>query len=199
MDKLEKLEKFYTDVHDFKNGIAELRKLALDCGLIETYKWSFPTYTFENKNIIAICKFKVDFGIWFFNGVFLKDPKRVLKNAQEGKTKAMRQWKFLSQQEIDKKGVVDYINEAIENHKKGLELKLTKKPKEKIIIPTHLISEFKKNKELKDVFYNLTHYKQKEYAEYIDLAKQEKTKQLRISKIIPLILDGKGLNDFYRK
>ena len=199
MEKLEKLEKFYTEAHHFKSGIAELRKLALACGLSETYKWSFPTYTFEDKNIIAICKFKADFGVWFFNGVFLKDPKKVLKNAQEGKTKAMRQWKFLSQEEIDTKGVVAYINEAIENQKKGLKLKITKKPKEKIIIPNHLLSEFNKNKELKDVFYNLTYTQQKEYTEFIDTAKQEKTKQSRLNKIVPLILDGKGLNDLYRK
>lgn len=199
MEKLEKLEEFYNETHHFKSGVAELRKLALDCGLKETYKWSFPTYTFEDKNIIAICKFKANFGVWFFNGVFLKDSKKVLKNAHEGKTKAMRQWKFLSQEEIDKKGIIVYINEAIENQKKGLELKIAKKSKGKIILPTHLLSEFNKNKVLKDVFYNLTYSKQKEYTEYIDTAKQEKTKQSRLNKILPLILESKGLNDLYRK
>ena len=199
MEKLEKLEEFYNETHHFKSSVAELRKLALDCGLKETYKWSFPTYTFEGKNIIAICKLKTYFGVWFFNGVFLKDSKKVLKNAQEGKTKAMRRWKFSSQEEIDKKGVIVYINEAIENQKKGLQLKISKKLKEKIIIPTHLLSEFNKNKVLKDFFYKLTYSKQKEYIEYIDTAKQEKTKQSRLNKILPLILEGKGLNDFYQK
>ncbi|SEL32065.1 Bacteriocin-protection, YdeI or OmpD-Associated [Maribacter orientalis] len=111
----------------------------------------------------------------------------------------MRQWKFLSQEEIDKKGIIVYINEAIENQKKGLELKIAKKSKGKIILPTHLLSEFNKNKVLKDVFYNLTYSKQKEYTEYIDTAKQEKTKQSRLNKILPLILESKGLNDLYRK
>tara|TARA_R110001592_G_scaffold36739_5_gene123339 strand:- start:3124 stop:3723 length:600 start_codon:yes stop_codon:yes gene_type:complete len=199
MEKLEKLEKFYNEAHHFKNGVIELRKFALDCGLKETFKWSFPTYTFDNKNIIAISKFKTHFGIWFFNGVFLSDPMKILENAQEGKTKAMRHWKFKSLGEIDKSKVFEYITEAIENQKKGLQLSTKKKKKEKISIPPELMLEFDKNNMLKNEFEKLSYSKQKEYTEYITLAKQEKTKLSRLTKIIPLILNGKGLNDHYRK
>ena len=199
MEKQEKLDKFYDEPHHFKNGVAALRKLALACGLTETYKWSFPTYMFDGKNVIAIGKFKTHFGIWFFNGVFLNDHKKVLKNAQEGKTKAMRHWKFLNLEEVDKTSVTAYINEAIENQKKGLQLKISKKPKGKIEVPLLLTQEFNKNSELKDSFSKLTHSKQQEYVEYITTAKQEKTKLSRLVKIVPLILAGKGLNDIYRK
>ena len=40
-------------------------------------------------------------GIWFFNGVFLKDKQKKLINAQEGVTKALRQWRFSSVDEIE--------------------------------------------------------------------------------------------------
>lgn len=46
---------------------------------------------------------------------------------------------------------------------------------------------------------NLTKGKQREYNEYIEQAKQEKTKASRIEKIKPLILENKGLNDKYKK
>lgn len=199
MEKQKKLDKFYDEPHHFKNGVAALRKLALACGLTETYKWSFPTYMIDGKNVIAIGKFKTHFGIWFFNGVFLNDPKKVLENAQEGKTKAMRHWKFLNLEEVDKTSVTAYINEAIENQKKGLQLKISIKPKCKIEVPLLLTQEFNKNSELKDSFSKLTHSKQQEYVEYITTAKQEKTKLSRLVKIVPLILAGKGLNDIYRK
>jgi len=199
MEKQEKLEKFYSEAHHFKSGVDTLRKIALSCDLEETFKWSSPTYMFENKNILAICKFKSHFGIWFFNGVFLNDPKNVLENAQEGKTKAMRHWKFLSPEDIEEKEVMTYINEAIENQKKGLRLKGSKLPKKKIIVPTPLVHEFQENPKIKAAFYKLTYSKQKEYAEYIATAKQVKTKRSRLDKIVPLILDGKGLNDRYRK
>jgi uncharacterized protein YdeI (YjbR/CyaY-like superfamily) len=45
--------------------------------LIETIKWGIPVYTHTNKNIISIGGFKSYFGIWFFNGVFLKDEKNL--------------------------------------------------------------------------------------------------------------------------
>lgn len=198
MEKLEKLQRFYSENHHFKDGVHILRKLALSCGLDETYKWSFPTYTLNNKNIIAICKFKTHFGIWFFNGVFLSDPKKILKNVQEGKTKAMRHWKFSSLDEIDATSVSSYILEAIENQKKGLQLSPTRKTNTKLIIPSHLATALEKNNLLKIAFQELTQAKQREYAEYIVTAKQEKTKLSRLDKAIPLILEKKGLNDKYR-
>ena len=199
MEKQEKLDEFYNEPHHFKNEVAELRALALACGMTETYKWSFPTYMIDNKNIIAINKFKNHFGIWFFNGVFLSDPKKVLENAQDGKTMAMRHWKFTTLEGIDKKEVTAYINEAIENQKKGLQLKVEKKPKTKIIIPVHLSIALENNDDIKAAFSKLTYSKQKDYAEYITTAKQEKTKLSRLEKIVPLILAGRGIHDQYKK
>lgn len=199
MEKQEKIDLFYNEAHQFKNGVAQLRTLALDCGMTETYKWSFPTYMINNKNVIAINKFKNHFGIWFFNGVFLSDSKKVLENAQEGKTIAMRHWKFTSLEGIDKKDITSYINEAIENQKKGLQVKVEKKPKTKIVFPVHLSIALENNEDIKIAFNKLTYSKQKDYAEYIATAKQEKTKLSRLEKIIPLILAGRGLHDQYKK
>ena len=50
----------------------------------------------------------------------------MLENAQEGKTKGMRHWKFQSLDEVDKKVVLAYMKEALENQKKGLEVKAEK-------------------------------------------------------------------------
>jgi len=199
MEKQEKIALFYNEAHQFKNGVAQLRALALDCGMTETYKWNFPTYMINNKNVIAINKFKNHFGIWFFNGVFLSDPNKVLENAQEGKTMAMRHWKFTSLEGIDKKDITSYINEAIANQKKGLQVKVEKKPKTKIVIPVHLSITLENNEDIKTAFNKLTYSKQKDYAEYIATAKQEKTKLSRLEKIIPLILVGRGLHDQYKK
>ena len=55
------------------------------------------------------------------------------------------------------------------------------------------------NNKLFTSFKALTSGRQKEYIEYIDEAKQEKTKISRIEKIKPMIMEGKGLNDKYRK
>ena len=198
VDTLEKIEQYYQEDHQFKEAINQLRDLALKTEVEETFKWNFPTYTLKNKNVFAICKFKNHFGIWFFNGVFLKDKKGILENAQEGKTKAMRHWKFKALEGINTKVVLAYMNEAIENQKNGRVFNPIKKKTSKTPIPKVLKEALIKKDNALKAFEKLTLYKQNEYAEYISTAKQEKTKLTRLEKIIPLIIKGKGLNDAYR-
>ncbi len=187
----------YIEVHShFGKGLAILRDIINSTELEETLKWGAPVYTLNGKNVLGIGAFKNHFGIWFFNGVFLKDEKKLLVNAQE-KTKALRQMRFESQSEIDRNSVLAYVKEAIENQKLGKELKPEKKGN-KVIIPRELAEILQKNKVLLDAFKSLTPYKQREYAEYIDTAKRVETKQSRLNKIIPMISKGKGLNDKYK-
>ncbi|MEM7484655.1 MAG: YdeI/OmpD-associated family protein [Bacteroidota bacterium] len=197
MEKTDKLDAYYSKEHQFKNGIALLRKLALQTKCKEDYKWNIPIYTVNGKNVFGICRFKNHFGIWFFNGVFLKDPKNVLRNAQEGKTKGMRHWNFNSENEIDSKSVMQYMIESIENQKQGKEIKIERTIKE-IEIPTLLIDKLSQSDALKSSFEKLSPSKQKEFCNYILEAKQEKTKLRRLEKIVPIIQKGVGLNDAYK-
>jgi uncharacterized protein YdeI (YjbR/CyaY-like superfamily) len=191
----EKLEAFYAKERPFKEGIGILRELALQTELEETVKWGAPVYTLNNKNIFGIIAFKSYFGIWFFNGCFMTDPEKVLENAQEGKTKAMRHWKFQSAHEIPPKKVMAYIKEAIENQKQGKEW--VPERTKKTIIPSELKAALKKDPSLQASFKSLAPYKQREYCEYIETAKQNRTKQARLQKILPMILEGYGFNDKY--
>ncbi len=198
MDKTEKVNAYYAQEHVYDMAIAQLRKLALSTEVEETYKWQFPTYTVNGKNVFAICRFKGHFGIWFFNGVDLSDPLGVLQNAQEGKTKAMRHWKFFKEGDMDKTQVLAYMQEAIENQKQGKTTVAVKSKKTRWPIPTLLKEALGTDPALESAFKSLTPYKQNEYSEYISEAKQEKTKHNRLKKIRPLILECKGLNDKYR-
>ncbi|MFH6602007.1 YdeI family protein [Maribacter algicola] len=198
MDILEKVEAYYETAHHFKEGINVLRDLALKANAEETFKWQAPVYAIDGKNVFWIARFKNHFGIGFFNGMFLKDPKNVLVNVQKGKTLTMRHWHFTSLDEIDEKGVLYYIREALENQKKGLVLAPAQKKKRKAVIVPQLLMDALKKNSAEDIFKKLSPYKQTEYAEYIADAKQEKTKIKRLDKIIPIIKKGKGLNDKYR-
>ena len=165
--------------------------------LEEMTKWGGPVYTVNGKNVVGVGGFKSYVGVWFFNGVFMKDEKKVLVNAQEGVTKALRQWRFSSKEDIlkNEKLLLQYIQEAIANEKAGI----SKKPEKKEAIVSALLNdEFKKDTALAKAFDALSPYKQREFLEYVETAKQEKTKLTRIEKIKPLILEGIGLNDKYR-
>lgn len=174
-----------------------LRKIITSTELEETIKWSIPTYTINNKNVLGIGAFKNHLGLWFFQGVFLKDEEQVLRNAQDGKTKAMRQMIFNSVEEIDKDIVLKYVLDAIENQKLGKEIKPDRK-KKGVDIPNELSDRLNADNELKSSFDSLAPYKQKEYCEHISSAKREATKLSRIEKILPMIKQGIGLNDKYR-
>ncbi|MDX1317182.1 MAG: YdeI/OmpD-associated family protein, partial [Xanthomarina gelatinilytica] len=65
-------------------------------------------------------------------------------------------------------------------------------------IPKELQIALETNKNFQAAFKALTPGKQREYCEYIELAKQEKTKMSRLEKIKPMILKGVGLNDKYK-
>ncbi len=197
VDATSKIEAYFAKEGPFKEGLAKLRELVLQTELTETLKWGAPVYTINNKNVVGVIAFKSYFGLWFYNGCYLKDPEKVLENAQEGKTKAMRHWKFQSVHEIPPQKVLSYIKEAIYNQKNGLEWILERK--KETIIPPELKEAFTKNTALAASFKALTPYKQREYCEYIETAKQQKTKNNRLQKIVPMILEGSSINDKYRK
>ena len=177
--------------------LAALRSILQRTELEEGVKWGIPVYMIKGKNVVGIAAFKAYVGLWFYNGVFLKDEAQKLINAQEEVTKALRQWRFTSLEEIQENQdlIHAYILEAIENQKAG---KVLKPQKAKLEIPALLENALQENATLKSSFNALTPYKQKEYAEHISSAKREATQQSRLEKVIPMILEGKGLNDKYK-
>jgi uncharacterized protein YdeI (YjbR/CyaY-like superfamily) len=182
-------------VNNWEEELLFLKSIIDKTELVETIKWGGPIYVFNKKNVIGIGGFKDYFAIWFLNGVFLKDEKKKLVNAQENKTKSLRQWRFTSKDDINEKEVLDYILEAIENEKQG---KVIKPSKKEAIVSELFQKEMDQNPALAEAFQKFTAYKQYEFLEYIETAKQEKTKLSRIEKIIPMIFGNVGLNDKYR-
>jgi uncharacterized protein YdeI (YjbR/CyaY-like superfamily) len=177
--------------------LAILKSIVQKAGLQMAIKWGAEVYTHKGKNVVSYYGFKNYFALWFYNGVFLEDKHKVLVNAQDNKTKALRQWRFTTKEEIDEKLILEYIYEAIKNEDEGKVWKPEKSTE--LLIPEALNEAFKSDKAIEKAFIKLPFYKQKEFVEYIDAAKRDETKLARIDKIIPLILQGIGLNDKYKK
>ena len=146
-------------VNQWKDELEILKAILAKTELVETTKWGGLIYTLNDKNIVGIGGFKSYFGIWFMNGVFLNDKAQVLVNAQEGVTKALRQWRFNSKDEIDVALVSAYIDEAIENEKKGLRHKPIKK---ELVICEFFANELKNDTEFAKSFFSFSSYKKKE-------------------------------------
>lgn len=197
MKSIKTAEEYILNACHGKDILIILREIIHLTELVETIKWGSPVYTINKKNVVGIGSFKTYTGLWFFQGALLKDEEKVLINAQADVTKALRQWRFSTVEEIDDKLILKYLHEAIQNQKQGKEHKPERnKP---VIIPDELVEIFRADKELEDCFNRFTKGRQREFAEFVSLAKQAETRNARIQKIIPLILDNIGLNDKYRK
>ena len=193
----EKLEHYFETQITFKSALIRLREIIDGTELEENFKWRTPVYTINGRNVVGIGAFKNHFRLWFFNGGLLKDEDNMLVNAQDGKTKALRQMRFTAESEIDEKIVTKYLKEAIENQKAGREIK-SAAPVKKVTVPSELKNAFTKHQKLQTCFEALTPGRQKEYAEHISSAKQDATRIRRLDKCIPMILAGVGLHDKYK-
>lgn len=174
-----------------------LRSIVAKTELEEMTKWGGPVYTLNKKNVLGLGGFKDYVALWFWNGVFLKDPAKHLIQANRGVTRGLRQWRFTSKAEIERndKLILQYIQEAIANEKAGLSIKPEKK---QTVITDFFKTQLDADQEFATAFAAFTPGKQREFLEYVDSAKRDQTKAARIEKIKPMVLNGIGLNDKYR-
>ncbi|GGI57228.1 YdeI/OmpD-associated family protein [Winogradskyella haliclonae] len=197
MKKVYSVEEYIETNNHWQDALELLRGIVLKTELNEAIKWSAPVYDLNGKNVLGLGAFKHHFCIWFFNGVFLKDEHKLLVNAQEGKTKGLRQMRFDKIEDVNKDQVLAYVKEAIENQHAGKEIKVERKGKT-VVIPEELKAALNNDQDLQLAFEALTPGKQREYCEHIASAKREATKLSRLEKITPMILNGVGLHDKYK-
>lgn len=187
----------YISVHkNWKEELLQLHEMLLTTDLEPTIKWGAPVYTINGKNVVGLAGFKNHLAIWFFNGALLKENTALLFNAQEDKTKALRQIRFEKGEDIKVQIILPYVREAIQNQREGKEIKPERN--KKLVMPSELNDALKNDPELSSAFKNLSPGKQREYADYISEAKRASTKISRIEKISPMIKRSEGLHDKYK-
>lgn len=189
-----KVDFYFSKNEKWQKEIEKLRTIVLDCQLNEELKWGVPCYTFQKSNIVLIHVFKEYCAVLFFKGALLNDANGILVQQTEN-VQSARQVRFTNLQEIiDLESVLKtYIYEAIEVEKAGLKVAL-KKTKE-FSVPEEFQTKLNEDNNLKTAFHALTPGRQRGYLLHFSAAKQSKTRESRIEKSIPQILNGKGLDD----
>lgn len=189
-----KVDAFLNQSEKWQVEFKKLREIILDCELSEELKWGVPCYTFQNENIVLIHGFKNYCAMLFIKGSLLKDPHSILIQQTEN-VQAGRQIRFTNLSDIIANEIIlkEYIYEAIEVEKNGLEVPFKKASEFKI--PNELQIRCEENPTLKNAFDALTPGRQRGYILYFSAPKQSKTRDARVEKYIPKILDGMGLDD----
>ncbi|MEO6980738.1 MAG: YdeI/OmpD-associated family protein [Mucilaginibacter sp.] len=189
-----KVDFYFNKAQKWQEEIEKMRTIVLDCGLAEELKWGCPCYVFQKNNIVLIHTFKEYCAFLFFKGALLEDAQGILVQQTEN-VQSARQVRFTDISEIVEQEwtLKAYIYEAIEVEKAGLKVEFKKT--EEFAMPEEFKYKLDRIPALKTAFETLTPGRQKGYLLYFSQAKQSKTREARVEKYIPQILDGKGLDD----
>jgi uncharacterized protein YdeI (YjbR/CyaY-like superfamily) len=189
-----KVDWFFDKDTAWQKEYQQLRKIVLDCGLIEELKWGCPCYTLDNRNIVLIHGFKEYCAFLFFKGALLADTNNILIQQTEN-VQSARQIRFTDLKQIVKlePTLKNYIYEAIAVEKAGL--KVDMKKTEEFPVPEEFQKRLNEDEALKAAFEGLTPGRQRAYLFYFSQPKQAKTRESRIDKSVSQILEGRGLND----
>lgn len=189
-----KVDFYFNKAGKWQEEIEQLRSIVLDCGLTEELKWGCPCYTFRESNIVLIHVFKEYCALLFFKGALLSDTHNILIQQTEN-VQAARQIRFTDAGEIagQRSILKAYIYEAIEVEKAGLKVNL--KQTEDFAVAHEFQQKLNTIPALKTAFEALTPGRQKAYLLHFSQPKQASTREARVEKWMPQILNGKGLND----
>jgi uncharacterized protein YdeI (YjbR/CyaY-like superfamily) len=172
--------------------IRALRPVLLAAGLDETIKWGKPCYTHDEANIALVQEFADDLALMFFKGILLDDPEGLLEEVGPN-SHAARRMMFTSLEEVEARAVAvaEYVERAVAIEDAGTEV--PPRPAEELA--PELAERLAGDPELAASFDGLTPGRQRAYNLHVSAAKQSSTRERRVDRIVPRILEGRGLSD----
>ena len=165
----------------------------LACEVTEQLKWKRPCYTHGGGNVAILG----DEGLGrarVQQRCPLRDPAGILVAPGEN-SQYMRMVHFTSVERVTEleDTLQEYIGRAIANEAAGRKVDPRDRPE--IALPLELEAKFAELPELKAAFEALTPGRQRGYLLHFTAAKQPMTREARIDRCVPRILEGFGLND----
>jgi uncharacterized protein YdeI (YjbR/CyaY-like superfamily) len=164
----------------------------------ETIKWGFPHFEY-NGIVGSMAAFKRHACFGFWKEKLMSDPHHLFNGAGAA---AMNAAKITDLAELPPdKVLVEYIREAVALNEAGVKMPPRKKPARKapLVVPDDFLALLKKNKRAFPAFEAFSPSHQREYVEWITEAKQQATRQKRMTTAIDWIAEGKPRNWKYMK
>ncbi len=175
------------------SGLADLRGICRDAGLGETVKWGHPCYTHAGRNIAIIGAIQTSFRLGFFHAGLLRNDYGLLvrqgPNTRHPDTFCFTDTAQVLAQHCDIRAT---LTEAIGYAEAGI--KPPKTPTE-VALPDDLIDALDADPNLAEAFHALTPGRQKSYVIALSSARTQATRDARIARYRPQILNGKGAQE----
>jgi uncharacterized protein YdeI (YjbR/CyaY-like superfamily) len=183
--------------------LSHLRKLVhRACPEVEeTWKWSFPHFVYSGSILCSMASFKQHCSFGFWLGALMKDPEGIIQTGSE--KEAMGHFgQIKTMQDLPPDNIIIvYIKEAVALIDSGAKLP----KKEKAALPVHVpvpgyfLAALKKNKKALAYFDTLSPSHKKEYAQWIEEAKSDATREKRMATTLEWLEEGKQRNWKYQR
>lgn len=174
----------------WEGGLAALRDICLDLGLVETVKWGHPCYMHGDRNVAILGAFRSDFRLNFFDAALLQDSEGILEK-RGANTQHPDMIRFSENSEVrEREGTIrQYLTEMMGYAEAG-----TRPPRVVVELewPDELVEALAADSELASAFHALTPGRQRSYLINLNSARKSATRVTRIGKFRDRIIQGKG-------
>jgi uncharacterized protein YdeI (YjbR/CyaY-like superfamily) len=174
-------------------GLADLRFLCLNTGLVETLKWGHPCYTHAGRNIAIIGALRGDFRLTFFDAALMTDRLGLLER-QGANTQHPDMIRFTENGQVATRAEAlrSYLAEAMANAEAG-----RRAPRTPATLDLHedMAAALDADPELAEAFHRLTPGRQRSHAIHVGAARTQAGRAARIERARGMILAGKGMNE----
>ncbi len=181
--------------------LMELRSLIHEAHpeIQETWKWSFPNFTYRGKIICSMSAFKQHCSFGFWLAAQLPDPHQILEKV--GKTSMGSLGKITHVSQLpDRVVLIEYIRTAIELSTKVVNSPQKRTASEKWEKSSLDFPELFADSPKQAISFDaMSVSKRKEYMAWIEEAKTEQTKMKRIQTMMQNLLENKSLHWKYNK
>jgi uncharacterized protein YdeI (YjbR/CyaY-like superfamily) len=186
------VDAYIADSTQWPAELAAVRTILLECGLTEEIKWGKPCYGHDGHNIVIVQEMKQFLALMFFKGALLGDAGGALEE-QGPNSRLARRIRLTSVDEVRRRAntIRDCVQAAIALGDVDVEAV----PPPELALVEELRRRLEGDPTLRAAFEALTAGRQREYNLYFSGAKQAKTREARVEKYVPKILQGKGLRD----
>jgi uncharacterized protein YdeI (YjbR/CyaY-like superfamily) len=174
-------------------GLAALRALCLEAGLVETVKWGHPCYMHAGRNVAIIGAFREDFRISFFEAGLLGDPEGLLER-QGPNTRVADALRFRENGAVAAMAPAlrGFLAQGMAHAAAGR--RAPREPGE-VELPEEMVEALDADAEMAEAFARLTPGRQRSYGIALSSAKTSATRVARIGRFRDRILAGKGATE----
>ena len=199
MKRLQEVDSYINSSADFaKDILNHLRELVhTSCPeIVEVIKWGFPNFEYQGQILCSMSAFKkhCSFGFWLGNE--MEDPDKILQQIGKTAMGQLGQLKSLSDLPSDEM-LKKYITQAMKLSEVGKKkVKLAAENKKKKItvtpeIPAYFQQKLEQEPIAKLTFEKFSNSCKREYIDWIEDAKTEKTRDKRMQEAIEMLRAGK--------